>query len=199
MPNPEHVAKLKEGVEAWNAWRAKNRKIAPDLQGTNLVAANLEGANVTAVKFNRWARYRGIRLATCHGSPRFKRFAQDQDFLEEFRSVWWRKPMYGLWLIFADCGRSLWSWLCWSTAMAIGYGVKFYSMGEAAFEVKSKLPWGLGSMIYYSVVTFTTLGFGDIVPKTQEAATWVMAEVITDYIMLGGLISIFATKLARRS
>ena len=54
-------------------------------------------------------------------------------------------------------------------------------------------------MIYYSVVTFTTLGFGDIVPKTPAAAWWVMTEVILGYIMLGGLISIFATKLSRRS
>ena len=57
----------------------------------------------------------------------------------------------------------------------------------------------VGAMIYYSVVTFTTLGFGDIVPQTQEAAWWVMAEVIIGYIRLGGLISILATKLARRS
>jgi Na+/proline symporter len=33
----------------------------------------------------------------------------------------------------------------------------------------------------------------------MEAAWWVMAEVIVGYVMLGGMISIFATKLARRS
>ena len=54
-------------------------------------------------------------------------------------------------------------------------------------------------MLYYSVVTFTTLGFGDIVPRTQEAAWWIMAEVVMGYFMLGGLITILATKLARRS
>ena len=54
-------------------------------------------------------------------------------------------------------------------------------------------------MIYYSVVTFTTLGFGDITPKTLEASRWLMAEVILGYVMLGGLISIFANKIARRS
>jgi hypothetical protein len=47
---------------------------------------------------------------------------------------------------------------------------------------------------YYSVVTFTTLGFGDVVPKDLWAEIAVTAEVITGYIMLGGLISIFATK-----
>jgi hypothetical protein len=53
--------------------------------------------------------------------------------------------------------------------------------------------------VYYSVVTFTTLGFGDITPIISTAQKWVMAEVITGYIMLGGLISILANKLARRS
>ncbi|NIM17935.1 MAG: hypothetical protein GTO45_38655, partial [Candidatus Aminicenantes bacterium] len=55
------------------------------------------------------------------------------------------------------------------------------------------------SFLYYSIVTFTTLGFGDIVPKTDLLQFWVMLEVILGYIMLGGLISILANKLARRS
>jgi len=53
-------------------------------------------------------------------------------------------------------------------------------------------------MFYYSVVTFTTLGFGDIIPQNSTAAIWVTIEVILGYIMLGGLITIFASKLSRR-
>ena len=53
--------------------------------------------------------------------------------------------------------------------------------------------------MYYSVVTFATLGFGDIVPLDKGARAVVGAEVILGYIMLGGLISIFANKLARRA
>jgi voltage-gated potassium channel Kch len=53
--------------------------------------------------------------------------------------------------------------------------------------------------MYYSFVTFTTLGLGDVYPATQTAARLVIFEVVVGYIMLGGLISIFATKLARRS
>ena len=52
---------------------------------------------------------------------------------------------------------------------------------------------------YYSIVTFTTLGFGDVVPVTGIARFAVALEVILGYIMLGGLISIFANKLARRA
>ena len=48
-------------------------------------------------------------------------------------------------------------------------------------------------------MTFTTLGFGDVTPKTLLAEIIVGAEVFIGYIMLGGLISIFANKLARRA
>jgi Pentapeptide repeats (8 copies) len=44
MANKEHVAKLKEGVTAWNAWRKENPDIQPDLSGANLSDARLWGA-----------------------------------------------------------------------------------------------------------------------------------------------------------
>ena len=74
----------------------------------------------------------------------------------------------------------------------------FYTV-FAAFS-KTEQPWpGFPAYLYYSVVTFTTLGFGDIVPLTNGARLAVGAEVVCGYVMLGGLISIFANKLARRS
>ncbi|MCH8291704.1 pentapeptide repeat-containing protein [Candidatus Poribacteria bacterium] len=53
--------------------------------------------------------------------------------------------------------------------------------------------------LYFSVVTFTTLGFGDITPTNTTSEIWITIEVVLGYVMLGGLISIFANKLARRS
>lgn len=52
---------------------------------------------------------------------------------------------------------------------------------------------------YFSVVTFTTLGFGEIVPVTVTAQAVVIAEVVLGYVMLGGLLSLISNKLARRS
>jgi Pentapeptide repeats (8 copies) len=46
MANPEHLAKLNEGVEAWNNWRSANIGIIPDLRGANLSGANLYGADL---------------------------------------------------------------------------------------------------------------------------------------------------------
>lgn len=47
MANKEHLAKLKEGVDAWNVWREKNPTIQPDLVGADLRGANLSGADLS--------------------------------------------------------------------------------------------------------------------------------------------------------
>ena len=49
--------------------------------------------------------------------------------------------------------------------------------------------------LYFSVVTFSTLGFGDVTPCNMAGQIAVMCEVFLGYVMLGGLISIFAMKL----
>ena len=58
MANPEHLAKLKEGVEAWNQWRSQNSAIRPDLrradlQETDLFEANLSRVNLRRADLNR--------------------------------------------------------------------------------------------------------------------------------------------------
>jgi hypothetical protein len=47
MANDEHVAMLKKGVDAWNAWRDENPAIGPDLRQANLSQANLSQANLS--------------------------------------------------------------------------------------------------------------------------------------------------------
>ena len=40
MANEEHVALLKQGMDAWNAWRDKNPDILLDLSHADLFSAN---------------------------------------------------------------------------------------------------------------------------------------------------------------
>jgi len=47
MANSEHLAKIMEGVEAWNDWRKANPKIIPDLGGTQLSETNLGQADLS--------------------------------------------------------------------------------------------------------------------------------------------------------
>ena len=49
-------------------------------------------------------------------------------------------------------------------------------------------------MLYFSVVTITTLGFGDYIPRNYLGKTLVICEVFLGYLLLGCLLSIFANK-----
>jgi hypothetical protein len=165
------------------------------------------------------------KVETCYGSPGFKRFAQDQDFIEELRSRRRRIPLYLLWLILADCGRSFSLWAGWCFVFVFSFALFYTPCPEglpdwlkpvipnllceqiqscgAAFEQTAESykdrPMTFDSAFYFSIVTFTTLGFGDVITANVAARVLVTLEVILGYVMLGGLISIFATKLARRS
>ena len=49
----DHLEKLREGVEAWNAWRAENPDIWPDLRDAYLTGANLTGADLNGAKIDK--------------------------------------------------------------------------------------------------------------------------------------------------
>jgi len=74
-------------------------------------------------------------------------------------------------------------------------GIAWFTFGKNGADYSPFAPF------YYSIVTFTTLGFGDVTPKIVNGWTplIVVFEVILGYIMLGGLISILANKIARRN
>jgi len=48
MPNDEHVAMLRRGAAAWNAWRAENRE-TPDLP-----LAGLRGLDLSGFDLSQW-------------------------------------------------------------------------------------------------------------------------------------------------
>jgi hypothetical protein len=53
MANAEHLARLRQGVEAWNQWRKKNRGIQPDFYEADLSRADLRKADFTEADFRR--------------------------------------------------------------------------------------------------------------------------------------------------
>ena len=204
----------------------KNAYLADaNLEGTILSAANFRNANLSSVTYDQkimwklvkatgfslkklWSqrddilldttiRCKGVNAATCYGSQQFKIFLQDQDFLEEFLEKKWGRKIFFIWWLFADCGRSLGRWAGWSLLLALLFAWLYWLLGSNSFDTQH-LQFNFFTMFYYSVVTFTTLGFGDIIPKTTTAALCVTVEVILGYVMLGGLITIFASKLSRR-
>jgi hypothetical protein len=73
MANEEHLARLQQGIEAWNRWREVNHDIELDLRGANLTGAelttadlsgaDLDGADLTGAHLIRANLDRGARLA----------------------------------------------------------------------------------------------------------------------------------------
>jgi hypothetical protein len=63
VADPKQLARLRQGVTAWNAWRRRNPKLKPDLsrallidlelRGINLAGANLERANLRQATLSR--------------------------------------------------------------------------------------------------------------------------------------------------
>ena len=53
--------------------------------------------------------------------------------------------------------------------------------------------------LYFSVVTFTTLGYGDISPTTHAAMTLCMIEVLLGYVVLACVIFLISRKVSLRS
>lgn len=144
-------------------------------------------------------------------NPFFKRYVADQQFIRAFKE---KHPFWGLvWRWSSDYGRSLALWALWSLLIALSFSF-VYMPAPAWFPewLQETMPqfhqvtvtdadgdltfW---KSFYFSIVTFTTLGFGDVVADNTTARILVTLEVIFGYIMLGGLISIFANKLASRS
>ena len=61
MANKEHVALLKQGVEAWNQWRRENPHARPDLSQANLSGAHLYEADLSHTNLF-WADLAGANL-----------------------------------------------------------------------------------------------------------------------------------------
>ena len=58
MSNPEHLKLLRQGVNAWNAWKNKEGSVCVDLSGADLIRANLSRATLLGVN---WTPFVGPR------------------------------------------------------------------------------------------------------------------------------------------
>ncbi len=177
-----------------------------NLKGADLSMCSVEGANfnnadmrntrlrlLTGFKKASWigTDFRNVNFA---GAYLLRRFATDQNYIKEFKeSGKVARFLYYLWLVSSDCGRSMSRWCFWIVIQIIFFAWLYSLVGVDYGAHPTPI-----SDLYLSVVTLTTLGFGDVVPKNTFGQLIVMFEVITGYMMLGGLLSIFSNKMARR-
>ena len=164
--------------------------------GANFKDADMRGARLRAIEGFEKADWIGVDIRDINfaGAYAMRRSVVDQNYLKEFRErSRFATMLYWLWWITSDCGRSLTRWCFWITLQLLIFAGLFKYVGLDYGEHPTPL-----SPLYYSVVTLTTLGYGDIVPSSSAGQIIAMIEVITGYVMLGGLLSIFSNKMARR-
>jgi len=184
-----------------NAVRAglKNHILCPFVKWLTRGRVNLSERPVTD-----FSEFNTSTIMDGSTNPYLKRYIDDEQWIKSWRkSTWWRQVLFIFWEATSHCGKSIGLWVFWSVVIAVAFGFIYRGFGcdSIAFNVDklNGVQPDFRGYIYYSVVTFTTLGFGDIVPLTNWARLAVGAEVVLGYVMLGGLISIFANKFARRS
>ena len=93
-------------------------------------------------------------------------------------------------------GRSLPRIALFGFAIAMLYGLS-YALWPHMLAYHQTPTWF--TPFYFSIVTYTTLGFGDVVPASAIGEIIVSTEVILGYVTLGLLLAVLAEKVARRS
>jgi uncharacterized protein YjbI with pentapeptide repeats len=183
-----------------------------DASGADLREADLSSADVARASFQRsdlrlavladlvnfeQADWIGadIREADFRGGHRLRRSILDENFLHEFRTrSGTSRVLYWLWWVTSDCGRSFVRWGLWSALIVVCFAAAYAHVGIDFGDHRTFL-----SPLYFSVITVTTLGYGDVVPSTVAGQIVSMLEVTIGYLALGGLIGIFSNKMARRA
>jgi len=167
------------------------------LRHTTFFRSDLHGSQLADVKDYKAANWIRVNLLDVdfHGAYLVRRHIMDENFLYEFRrQSKVTAAVYWIWWATSDCGRSLLRWSAWVVALILLFGVAYmfvdidFGRHETAF-----------SPMYYSIVTLTTLGYGDAVPASTVGQILAVTEALFGYIGLGGLLSIFTQKMARRA
>lgn len=168
-----------------------------DVTGACFDEADMRSAHLHRLKGYEQAQWLGadLREVDFAGAHMTRRFITDQNYIHEFRSQSATTNLvYHVWALTSDCGRSMARWITCTLVIAALFAALFMLVDV---NYGASPTWY--SPFYFSVVTLTSLGFGDVLPVSVAAQMVATAEVCIGYLMLGGIISILSNKLARRA
>jgi uncharacterized protein YjbI with pentapeptide repeats len=206
---------LLKGARLDNADLSGASLIDADVSGVNFSFAKFDNTNLTGMRYGGYklmqGLYYGVRgLDSSFGNALFVRDAKDQDYLDTMKVMIDRLPegrlkkiertLFRVWAMI-DYGRSLFK--------VTFYAFLIASIYATIYSLDMYLGWGMMDYsssahswftpFYYSIVTYTTLGFGDVTANNWLGEIIVISEVIVGYFTLGLLLSILANTIARRS
>jgi len=181
-----------------------------DLRGTYLRYTNLKGTrfgqaivdgftSLWECEVDRDTDFRGVGLDKVRIDVGTKQLLEYnirrknwEGWYLEHRLLRW--PVWLFWLI-SDYGLRTWRVIATFFGLAIAFGVvywlcpTFVMVNQVVGDIR-----GFWHALYFSVVTMTTLGFGDIAanPDSWGGQTLLMLQVILGYVLLGALVTRFA-------
>jgi uncharacterized protein YjbI with pentapeptide repeats len=162
-----------------------------DIRGTRFDWCQMSGAYVDKVKFDLHTSFMGVNLESINFNlaALLREAAISQQVVLDLEE---RHPRLA-WLLRAtsDYGRSFTRFALWCAGIMLAFAM-FYqllpdSTNAAAF----------GERLYFSVLTFTTLGFGTVTAISLAGKLLVVLEVLAGYFMMGLLIAILSKKVLR--
>lgn len=206
------------GARIFHSDLSEAKLFGTDLSGARLQGVSLSGAELSSVMFdgrsilydcdiNEDTVFSGSSIRTARLDPgvlqfieyttrrkRWREWSQDHRFLG---------PLARFFLHVSDYGRSTPRVLGWFVWLALAFALVYYAAGcwsedglvTHLFLTKENVPIPLPvafcRAIYFSVVTMTTLGFGDIAaaPTGYWGHILLTLQVLLGYFLLGCLIT----------
>ncbi len=142
------------------------------------------------------ASFIGVNTADVDWSknPGMKRYIEQQQFIYSLKEKTHKILHPAIDLL--DYLSSFTNWVGWAVIILLAFSAIYSFLGIESINFTNDVNWF--TPIYFSIVTFTTLGFGDIQPVSALAQVVVSLEVFVGYIFLGGLVTFLANWLGRK-
>lgn len=135
-----------------------------DVNKASFELADLQGARLMSVKNFKSANWirADIRDIDLRGAYLVRRFIADENYLYEFKTgSRLNLYVYHLWKLTSDCGRSMSRFSACILVITLFFAAVY---GFVDIDYGDNKTWF--SSIYFSIVTLTTLGYGDVLPAS---------------------------------
>ena len=156
-----------------------------DIRGAVFDWAKFDGALLDHVKFDRNTSLLGVNINEVNFtlSTLLYDLALSQQRIQQLEQYY---PVFSLFLRWScDYGRSFILYLFWVVVFIFGYASTYCVLMDISFL----------DSVYFSIVTFATVGYGDIAPHEPLQKIIVCSEILIGYLMGGLLVAILAKRV----
>lgn len=156
-----------------------------NVKGAKFDWANLDEVLLDNVEFDSNTHFWGVDLHKVNFT--FATLLYDLALSQQRIQQLERHYKYFAWFLRVTCdyGRSFWRYTFWVVGFLFSYAVAYYFVMGGSFI----------DCLYFSIATFATVGYGDVVPVTIFEKVLVISEIVIGYLMGGLLVGILAKRV----